>query len=204
MRAVVTIAIVAVMPIVPAMRAEVSRLLRYIGCGFRLHRVVRGVCNGAAEQRGCANWRFDRAGHGGVWSDDPLLGWTEQTGTWNTKNGTVGGYIGINIVALSPDGRYLFAGTVGSRSIPIRSPLRSPPGTSATFFFSPGGVATVRMILREQVDLRDICALSEHFRFVPKAVIRLAIIARGTDNREHCEAARSVEAYSAVREPETG
>ena len=39
---------------------------------------------------------------------------------------------------------------------------------------------------------------------VPKAVIRLAIIARGIDNREHCQAARSVEAYSAVREPETG
>ena len=59
-RAVVTIAIVAVMPLVPALRAEVSRLLRYIGCGFRLHRVVRGVCSGAAEQRGCANCRCDK------------------------------------------------------------------------------------------------------------------------------------------------
>jgi len=58
-------------------------------------------------------WKFDRAGHGGVWSDDPLLGWTEQTGTWNANNGTVLGYIGINTVALSPDGRYLFAGTDG-------------------------------------------------------------------------------------------
>jgi hypothetical protein len=58
-------------------------------------------------------WKFDRAGHGGVWSDDPLLGWTEQTGTWNAGNGTVIGYIGINTVALSPDGRYLFAGTDG-------------------------------------------------------------------------------------------
>ena len=50
----------------------------------------------------------------------------------------------------------------------------------------------------------DIAKILRHVRFVPKAVIRLAIIARGTDNREHCEAARSVEAYSAVREPETG
>ena len=33
-RAVMTIAVVAVMPIVAAMRAEVSRLLRHIGCGF--------------------------------------------------------------------------------------------------------------------------------------------------------------------------
>ena len=48
-RAVMTIAVVAVMPIVPAMRAEVSRLLRYIGCGFCLHRVVRRVCSGTAE-----------------------------------------------------------------------------------------------------------------------------------------------------------
>ena len=50
----------------------------------------------------------------------------------------------------------------------------------------------------------DIAQWGRHVRSVPKAVIRLAIIARGTDNREHCEAARSVEAYSAVREPETG
>ena len=52
-------------------------------------------------------WKFDRAGHGGIWSDDPLLGWTEQTGTWNANYGTVLGYIGINTVALSPDGRLL-------------------------------------------------------------------------------------------------
>ncbi len=45
---------------------------------------------------------------------------------------------------------------------------------------------------------------SAHVSIVPKAVIRLAIIARGIDNREHCQAARSVEAYSAVRERETG
>ena len=48
-RAVVTIAVVAVIPIVPALRAKVSRLLRYIGCGFRLRRVVGGVCSGTAE-----------------------------------------------------------------------------------------------------------------------------------------------------------
>jgi hypothetical protein len=56
-------------------------------------------------------WKFDRAGRGGVWSDDPLLGWTEQSGTWNARNGTV---IGINTVALSPDGRY--------RDLQIRHP----------------------------------------------------------------------------------
>nr|HKW94023.1 hypothetical protein [Methylomirabilota bacterium] len=44
-------------------------------------------------------WKFDRAGHGVVWSDDPLLGWTEQSGTWNARNGTPVGYIGIDTVA---------------------------------------------------------------------------------------------------------
>jgi len=76
-------------------------------------------------------WKFDRAGHGGVRSDDPLLGWTEQTGTCNTKNGTVGGYIAVNTVALSPDGRYLFAGTDGGpggptgSGLPVRIPIQA-------------------------------------------------------------------------------
>jgi hypothetical protein len=58
-------------------------------------------------------WKFDRMGRGTMWSDDPLLGWTEQSGTWNSKYGTPMGYIGVNTVALSPDGRYLYAGTDG-------------------------------------------------------------------------------------------
>ena len=58
-------------------------------------------------------WKFDHAGRGGVWSDDPLLGWTEQSGTWNSRDGTPVGYLGVNDFALSPDGRYLYAGTDG-------------------------------------------------------------------------------------------
>ncbi|HJS88188.1 MAG TPA: SMP-30/gluconolactonase/LRE family protein [Acetobacteraceae bacterium] len=58
-------------------------------------------------------WKFDHSGHGGVWSDDPLLGWTEQSGTWNSRIGAPAGYIGVNAIALSPDGRYLYAGTDG-------------------------------------------------------------------------------------------
>ena len=68
-------------------------------------------------------WKFDRAGHGGVWSDDPLLGWTEQTGTWNSGNGTPVGYIGVNTVALSPDGRTLYAGTDGGPGGPTGTGL---------------------------------------------------------------------------------
>ena len=49
-------------------------------------------------------WKFNRAGRGGVWSDDPLLGWTEQSGTWNSSGGQPVGYLGVNDIALSPDG----------------------------------------------------------------------------------------------------
>ncbi|MHB8573767.1 MAG: SMP-30/gluconolactonase/LRE family protein [Dehalococcoidia bacterium] len=58
-------------------------------------------------------WRFDPQGRGGVWSDDPLLGWTEQTATWNDAIGAEAGYVGVNTIAFSPDGRYLYAGTDG-------------------------------------------------------------------------------------------
>jgi hypothetical protein len=51
------------------------------------------------------------AGHGGVWSDDPLLGWTDQTGTWNANNGTVLGYIGMETV-------------VGLRAVCLREPVK--------------------------------------------------------------------------------
>jgi len=68
-------------------------------------------------------WKFDHAGRGGVWSDDPLLGWTDQSGTWNSRNGTPLGYLGINTVALSPDGRYLYAGTDGGPGGPTGSGL---------------------------------------------------------------------------------
>jgi len=68
-------------------------------------------------------WKFDHSGHGGVWSDDPLLGWTEQSGTWNSRVGAPSGYIGVNTVALSPDGRYLYAGTDGGPGGPTGSGL---------------------------------------------------------------------------------
>ena len=89
-------------------------------------------------------WKFDRAGHGGVWSDDPLLGWTEQTGTWNANNGTVLGYIGINTVALSPDGRYLFAGTDGGpggatgSGLLVRIPIQADGSAGKADLFAAG------------------------------------------------------------------
>jgi hypothetical protein len=58
-------------------------------------------------------WKFDRQGHGAIWSDDPLLGWTEQSDTWNSKYNTPLGYIGVNTVALAPDGKTIYAGTDG-------------------------------------------------------------------------------------------
>ena len=42
---------------------------------------------------------------------------------WNARYGTALGYIGINTVALSPDGRYLFAGTDGGPGGATRSGL---------------------------------------------------------------------------------
>jgi hypothetical protein len=89
-------------------------------------------------------WKFDRAGHGGVWSDDPLLGWTEQSGTWNARNGTVLGYIGINTVALSPDGRTLFAATDGGPGGPtgsgllVRIPIQADGSAGKADLFAAG------------------------------------------------------------------
>ena len=89
-------------------------------------------------------WKFDRAGHGGVWSDHPLLGWTEQSGTWNVRNGTVIGYIGINTVALSPDGRYLFAGTDGGpggatgSGLLVRIPIQADGSAGKADLFAAG------------------------------------------------------------------
>jgi sugar lactone lactonase YvrE len=68
-------------------------------------------------------WKFDKQGHGGVWSDDPLLGWTEQSDTWNSRSGTPGGYIGVNAIAFSPDGHTLYAGTDGGPGGPSGSGL---------------------------------------------------------------------------------
>jgi sugar lactone lactonase YvrE len=89
-------------------------------------------------------WKFDRAGHGVVWSDDPLLGWTEQSGTWNSRNGTPVGYIGINTVALSPDGRYLYAGTDGGPGGPtgsgllVRIPIQADGSAGKADLFATG------------------------------------------------------------------
>ena len=89
-------------------------------------------------------WKFDRAGHGGVSSDDPVLRWTEQTSTWNANNGTVLGYIGINTVALSPDGRYLFAGTDGGpggatgSGLLVRIPIHADGSAGKADFFAAG------------------------------------------------------------------
>jgi sugar lactone lactonase YvrE len=89
-------------------------------------------------------WKFDRAGHGGVWSDDPLLGWTEQSGTWNTGNGTALGYIGVNTVALSPDGRTLFAGTDGGpggttgSGLLVRIPIQADGSAGRADLFAAG------------------------------------------------------------------
>ncbi|HME97814.1 MAG TPA: hypothetical protein VKN16_26725 [Methylomirabilota bacterium] len=89
-------------------------------------------------------WKFDRAGHGVVWSDDPLLGWTEQSGTWNARNGTPVGYIGTNTVALSPDGRYLYAGTDGGPGGPtgsgllVRIPIQADGSAGRADLFATG------------------------------------------------------------------
>ncbi|MFN0091439.1 MAG: SMP-30/gluconolactonase/LRE family protein [Acidimicrobiales bacterium] len=66
-------------------------------------------------------WKFDRQGRGGVWSDDPLLGWTEQTGTWESRLGVPFGYLGVNTIALDADGRNAFVGTDGGPGGPTRN-----------------------------------------------------------------------------------
>lgn len=89
-------------------------------------------------------WKFDRQGRGGVWSDDPLLGWSEQTGAWNAKYGTPAGYIGVNALALSPDGRFLFAGTDGGPGaftgggLLVRIPINADGSAGAADLFAAG------------------------------------------------------------------
>jgi streptogramin lyase len=89
-------------------------------------------------------WKFDRTGRGTVWSDDPLLGWTEQSTTWNSKNGTPVGYIGINTVALSPDGRYIYAGTDGGpggatgSGLLVRIPIQADGSAGKADLFAAG------------------------------------------------------------------
>lgn len=68
-------------------------------------------------------WKVTADGQATVWSDDPLLGWSEQSGTWNSALGTPLGYIGVNALALSPDGNTLFAGTGGGPGGPTGSGL---------------------------------------------------------------------------------
>jgi len=89
-------------------------------------------------------WKFDRSGHGDIWSDDPLLGWTEQSGTWNSREGSPAGYIGVNTVALSPDGRYLYAGTDGGpggmtgSGLLVRIPIRPDGSAGKADLFATG------------------------------------------------------------------
>jgi sugar lactone lactonase YvrE len=89
-------------------------------------------------------WKFDKEGHGGVWSDDPLLGWTEQSDTWNSKFGTPLGYIGVNAIALSPDGHTLYAGTDGGPGGPtgagllVRIPINEDGSSGRADLFAAG------------------------------------------------------------------
>ena len=89
-------------------------------------------------------WKFDHEGRGGVWSDDPLLGWSEQTGTWNSKIMAPFGYVGVNTVALSPDGQTLFAGTDGGPGGPtgagllVRIPINEDGSAGLADLFASG------------------------------------------------------------------
>jgi sugar lactone lactonase YvrE len=91
-----------------------------------------------------AIWKFDHSGHGGVWSDDALLGWTEQSGTWNSRIGKPAGYIGVNDMALSPDGRYLYAGTDGGpggttgSGLLVRIPIQADGSAGKADLFAAG------------------------------------------------------------------
>src|SRR5207244_11924158 len=66
------------------------------------------------------------------------------TGTCNTKNGTVADYIGVNIVALRPDGRYLCAGTDGGAGGPtgsgllVRIPIQADGSAGKADLFAAG------------------------------------------------------------------
>jgi sugar lactone lactonase YvrE len=89
-------------------------------------------------------WKFDRDGHGGVWSDDPLLGWSEQTAPWNSRVGAPFAYIGVNALALSPDGKTLFAGTDGGPGGPtgagllVRIPINDDGSAGLADLFATG------------------------------------------------------------------
>ena len=87
-------------------------------------------------------WKFDHSGRGSVWSDDPLLGWTEQSGTWNSRDGTPVGYIGVNDIAFSPDGHFLYAGTDGGpggqSGLLVRIPVRPDGSAGKADLFAAG------------------------------------------------------------------
>jgi sugar lactone lactonase YvrE len=89
-------------------------------------------------------WKFDRDGHGGVWSDHPLLGWTEQSGTWNSRIGAPLAYLGANAVALSPDGKTLFVGGDGGPGGPtgagmiVRMPINDDGSAGLPDLFASG------------------------------------------------------------------
>jgi sugar lactone lactonase YvrE len=89
-------------------------------------------------------WKFDRDGKGGVWSDHPLLGWTEQSATWNSRIGAPLGYLGANAVALSPDGKTLFVGGDGGPGGPtgagllIRIPINDDGSAGLPDLFASG------------------------------------------------------------------
>jgi hypothetical protein len=89
-------------------------------------------------------WKFDREGRGGIWSDHPYFGWTEQSDTWNsTVNGPFA-YIGANTVALHPDGRTLFVGADGGPGGPtgggllVRIPINDDGSAGLPDLFAAG------------------------------------------------------------------
>jgi sugar lactone lactonase YvrE len=89
-------------------------------------------------------WKFDRQGHGAIWSDDPLLGWTEQSATWNARYDAPWAYLGVNTVALSPDGKTLFAGTDGGPGLAtgggllVRIPINDDGSAGKPDLFASG------------------------------------------------------------------
>lgn len=91
-----------------------------------------------------AIWKFDHQGHGAIWSDDPLLGWTEQTATWNSKYNAPFSYLGVNTVALAPDGKTLYAGTDGGPGLTtgggllVRIPINDDGSAGKADLFAAG------------------------------------------------------------------
>jgi sugar lactone lactonase YvrE len=130
-------------------------------------------------------WKFDRDGHGGVWSDDPLLGWTEQTGTWNSRDGTPAGYLGVNDIVLSPDGRYLYAGTDGGpgsftgSGLLVRIPIQ-PDGSAGKADLFAAGLGCndgVEVGYDGTIYFADTCN-DEIWAFAPNGKRRLLIASR--------------------------